>query len=104
MPAREKIAADLAQNGFLLDLSDSDAARRYGLDVEELNIIIDEIIANSTLVASDPDDNNWDCDTIYYYNDSHFLVSGGGMSSVTISFCSDVERRGLMKKWMITPV
>jgi hypothetical protein len=98
---RDKLLTDLMADDFTLDLSHKRSANRYNVSLEELNNTVSQLTKDSALVASDPDKTNWDCDTIYCFKLTYFILSGGGMSNEVILSCPDDRKDELMKKWKL---
>lgn len=96
---RVKLLADLKAGDFSLDLSDKRSANRYNVSLETLSNTVSQLIEDSAVVASDPDETNWDCDSLYCYDDTYFIISGGGMSNEVIESCSEFWKDDLIKKW-----
>ena len=96
---RNKLLADLKAGDITLNLSHKRSANRYKVGLEEFNNTVRQLIKDSAMIASDPDESNWDADTLYCYKDTYFIISGGGISNETIENCSDFRRDVLIKKW-----
>ena len=99
MSVIDKLITDLKDDDFTLDLSSKRSANQYGINLEELNEVVSKLIQESTHVISNPDETSWDFETLYCFENTYFVLSGGGMSSETIESCNNERKKRLIKKW-----